>query len=321
MSNRFYANSFAPAIGSTAKSAAVRLQFDNLVNALTLVQAELDALRGSGGVTGLSGFPATFTGAALKYLQVNAAESSVQFVPGFGSTLGIKSVADTTYTLLAADAGVLLVSSAATPATYTVPPAASVSFAAGTVVCIAQNGAGQITVDPGAGVTLLSSDGLLQTRTQYAEISLVYLGADVWQVVGDRYSLGISGVAMLDAENAFTKVQTVTPVELTDAATIETDASLSNTFWVRLQTAGSGNRTLANPTNLVDGAIYSWFIKQGTSGPHAVTTFGNLFKFPSGIAPTSSTVRGYADLITGQYIASWGYIACTYATNIPIDPV
>lgn len=72
-----------------------------------------------------------------------------------------------------------------------------------------------------------------------------------------------ANVAMRNVANTFTKANTVTPAALTDAATIATDASLSNNFRVTL----GGNRTLGNPTNPTDGQIITWeLIQDGTGG-------------------------------------------------------
>lgn len=52
------------------------------------------------------------------------------------------------------------------------------------------------------------------------------------------------------------------PVTLADAATINTDVSLADLFRVTL----AGNRTLANPTGMIDGQMVRWEIKQDVAG-------------------------------------------------------
>lgn len=105
--------------------------------------------------------------------------------------------------------------------------------------------------------------------------------------------------------NSFSGAQTVSFVALTDAATIATDASLSNHFAVTL----AGNRTLANPTNMRDGGIYNWRIRQDGTGSRTLG-YGNKFKWPGGTAPTLSTAANAIDRLTGQYIASADVIEC-----------
>lgn len=290
--NRFYNNAFAPPVGSNAKSAAVTEQFDALAFAMGLIQAELDAIQGLGGITSLSGFPASFNASGLKYTRVNAAESALEFVSG--GTVGIKSIGGTTYTLLAADANCILIFSSASAVTVTVPQNV---FAAGESICIRQGAAGQVTLVAGSGVTLSSSDNLLATRTQSAQIALVHDGSNAFCVFGERNAPS-TGVALLAQANVFTKAQSVTPVALTDAATVATDASLSNTFTVTL----GGNRTLGNPTNLTNGCIYTWRVRQDATGSRTLA-YGSKFKWPGGTTPVLTTTASATDFISGQYFS------------------
>lgn len=84
-------------------------------------------------------------------------------------------------------------------------------------------------------------------------------------------------------------------VALTDGATINTNLALGSYFTVTL----AGNRTLANPTNPVDGATYRWRITQDGTGNRTLA-YGSKFIFPGG-APTASTAAGAIDLITAVY--------------------
>lgn len=101
------------------------------------------------------------------------------------------------------------------------------------------------------------------------------------------------GGAQLDVANTWTASQNVAAAGLTDDVSIDTDASLGNVFTVTLE----GNRTLANPTNLVDGGTYLWVVTQGTGGSHTLS-FGSVFKWAAGSAPTLSTAEGAVDLIS-----------------------
>lgn len=107
------------------------------------------------------------------------------------------------------------------------------------------------------------------------------------------------GAARLDTAQVFTASQGITPVALTDAATIATDASLSNIFTVTL----GGNRTLGNPTNLVAGKTYVWHITQDGTGSRLLSYASN-FKFPGGTAPTLSTAAAAVDVIVGTAVSS-----------------
>lgn len=300
MTNRFYTNSLTPALGQLIQSAAVRAQLDAITAAMVLIQAELDNLQGISGITSLNGFPASFSGAAGQYAVVNTAESAIEFVSG--GRLTIKSIGGTSYTLLASDAGKLLIFTSASAVTVTVPPD---TLTQGDVVCIRQGAAGQVTLAAGSGVTFASTDDLLSTRKQSAQIAVVTDGGNAFGVIGERNSPSL-GVALLADANVFTKAQTVTPVTLTDAATIATDANLSNTFTVTL----GGNRTLGNPTNLTNGAIYNWRVKQDGTGSRTLA-YGSKFKWPGGTAPTLTTTASATDFISGQYWSDTDTILCT----------
>ena len=300
MTNRYYNESFTAAIGQLAQSGAIDAQFRAITAGFDLIQKAIDQIQGLAGITDLSGFPASFDGQAGKYAVVNTAESAIEFVSG--GRLGIKTIGGTSYELIGSDAGKLLIFTNASAITVTVPPDV---LTQGDVVCIRQGAAGQVTLTAGAGVTLSSSDNLLSTRTQAAQIALIADGANQFGVIGERNAPSL-GVALLDQANVFTKAQTVTPVALTDAASIATDASLSNTFTVTL----GGNRTLANPTNLTNGAIYTWRVRQDGTGSRTLA-YGSKFKWPGGAAPVLTTTASATDFISGQYFSDTDTLLCT----------
>ncbi len=290
MTNKYYNNAFSPTIGQLAQSASVKSELDKITSAFDILSNEIAAIQGAGGLTSLSGFPASFAGAAGKYIVVNAAESALEFASA--GLPAIRRISGTSYTLVSADAGCLLIFTNASAVTVTVPPDV---FKQGDIVCIRQGAAGKVTLSGGSGVNFASSDGLLATRTQSAQIALIADGANYFGVIGERDAPTLY-FASLIATNLFTKAQTVTPVSLTDATSIATDASLSNTFRVTL----GGNRTLANPTNLSDGVILNWKIKQDGTGSRTLA-YGSKFKWGGGSTPTLTATANATDFITAQY--------------------
>jgi len=301
--NRFYENTFNAQLGTLAKSASVRSQLSAVQAAFNLLQGEMDRLQSLGSITSLDGFPPTFTDNGLKDVRVNPGGTGLVFVTP-GSLAGIKTVTDTAYELLLVDAGQLLLMENADPITVTVPAVADTAFVAGDVIMLNQYGAGQVTFEGAGGVTVLSSDDLLSTRGQYAEVALLCLGSDVWMLIGERNAATLN-LASLVQPNTFTKAQTVTPVTLTDAATIATDAETSNTFVVTL----GGNRTLGAPTNLRDGVVLNWIFVQDGTGSRTLA-YNSIFKFPGGTDPTLSTAAGAIDMMSGVYIQSLNAIIC-----------
>lgn len=91
----------------------------------------------------------------------------------------------TTYTLVLADAGKLVTLSNASAITLTVPTNASVAFAAGTSILLAQLGAGQVTVSPAGGVTVNSRGAALKIAGQYGAATLIKTATDTWILSGD----------------------------------------------------------------------------------------------------------------------------------------
>ena len=98
-------------------------------------------------------------------------------------------------------------------------------------------------------------------------------------------------------------------VALTYAATLATDAETGEIFDVML----TGNVTLSNPTNPVDGKTLRWRIMQDANGSRTVT-LGNKFNIPSSASSPLpwSTAAGATDLLAATYDADrdeWDVIA------------
>lgn len=117
-------------------------------------------------------------------------------------------------------------------------------------------------------------------------------------VIGTDVQAYDADTAKTDVAQAFTKAQRGTPVALTDATSIATDLSLGNNFSVTL----GGNRTLANPTNIVAGQSGIIVITQNGTGSNTLA-YGSYFKFPSGSAPTLTTTANAVDVLA-YYVES-----------------
>lgn len=80
--------------------------------------------------------------------------------------------------------------------------------------------------------------------------------------------------------------------ELTDGETINWDLSQGAFAQVTL----GGDRTLADPTNPINGASYILLIKQDEAGGRNLS-FGDAYKFSDGVEPTLSTGPNTVDII------------------------
>ena len=104
--------------------------------------------------------------------------------------------------------------------------------------------------------------------------------------------LELAKVIVSDAAQTFTAAQRGAISALTDGATITPDFAASNNFSVTL----AGNRTLANPTNLVVGQSGSIFIVQDGTGSRTLA-YGSFWDFTTGAAPALSTTAAAVDRI------------------------
>jgi hypothetical protein len=141
---------------------------------------------------------------------------------------------------------------------------------------------GSVTIQPGNG-TGTGGSGTLTFQT-----APVGSTGSTANTMATRLTIAPDGTA------TFARRVNITPSPVTDAASIASDGALSNTFTVTL----AGNRTLANPTNLVNGVDYKWVIRQDATGSRTLA-YGTAFKFPNGTAPTLTTTANAVDILTG----------------------
>jgi hypothetical protein len=119
-------------------------------------------------------------------------------------------------------------------------------------------------------------------------------------------TLPTSGGSTVDLAtvNVWTRNQSTATVNLTDAATIAVDASLSNVFRVTI----SGDRTLANPTNLTDGMVLYFIVIQDSVGGR-VLAFGSKYWFSSDRA--IGTAINAVSLVRAVYDGANDRLLCT----------
>jgi len=114
---------------------------------------------------------------------------------------------------------------------------------------------------------------------------------DAWITIGTLATANLGHAILADAQT-FTGAQRGEITALTDASSIATNLALSNNFAITL----GGNRTLANPTNIVAGQSGSIFITQDGTGSRTLA-YGSYFKFVAGTAPVLSTAASSVDRI------------------------
>ena len=87
-------------------------------------------------------------------------------------------------------------------------------------------------------------------------------------------------IAGLEKAQEYTKTQNFDATTLTDGASISWDASANQVTSVTI----TDNRTLAAPTNMVDGGVYLLMVIQDSTGGHTLS-YNGVFKFTDGTAP------------------------------------
>lgn len=120
----------------------------------------------------------------------------------------------------------------------------------------------------------------------------------------------IAGYGLLDSAQTWTKGQRGEITVLTDGATITADFADSNNFSVTL----GGNRTLANPNNIVAGQSGCIWITQDGTGSRTLA-YGADWEFTGGTAPTLTTTAGAVDCLV-YAVQSATKITATLITNL-----
>lgn len=303
--NRFFDNPFQVPIGSSARSPSVRQTYEAVEYGFTLVQEEMDRLRFVRVFTDLRDVPRSYAGHAKKVVRVNPTVTGLEFArPGLIDIYPLSGAAND---LLPEHTGGLLAINHSAETTLNVRPQSAQAFDVGAVIGVNQRGAGQVVIAPAAGVTIRSSDALLRTRTQHAEVALIYLGADEWLLTGERNAPSLAGGASTSVSNVWSGQQTSPWVDLAYASTMTPNANNGVNFRVAL----AGNCTIANPTNMQSGVVLNFRLRQDGAGGRTVT-WGSMFKWPGGTAPVLSTGANATDLVAAVYEPGLNVMLCTF---------
>jgi hypothetical protein len=129
-----------------------------------------------------------------------------------------------------------------------------------------------------------------------------YLTSTDWTTFNNKAQTG--------ASNTFTGAQIGNITTLTDGATITPNFALNNSFTVTL----GGNRTLANPTNLVAGQSGVIIINQDGTGGRTLA-YGSNYDFAGATAPTLTTTASAQDMIA-YFVVTTSRINCVFTGNL-----
>jgi hypothetical protein len=153
---------------------------------------------------------------------------------------------------------------------------------------VSAGSAASITFTPAGGIAAATVQAAIE-EVDSEKLAKASNLSDVANVTTARDNLG---AAALDVAQSFTAAQRGAVVALTDGATITPDFSLANNFSVTL----GGNRTLANPTNLVAGQSGVIKITQDATGSRTLA-YGSNWDFSGGVAPTLTITANAVDIL------------------------
>jgi hypothetical protein len=102
-----------------------------------------------------------------------------------------------------------------------------------------------------------------------------------------------SGTSAFTGQATFSKQVNGPEAALVDGASISWDLSTAQAAHVTL----GGNRTLANPTNMVAGGSYALKVTQDGTGSRTLA-YGSAYKWAGGVAPVLSTAANAVDVLT-----------------------
>ena len=151
-------------------------------------------------------------------------------------------------------------------------------------------------------------DGHASTSPTTTKGDLIVRGA----LADSRHAVGANGqVLTADSAQVDGVKWTAVPASrgvlvLSDAATVAVDASANDNFRVTL----AGNRTLGNPTGLIDGQVLNFrFVQDATGG--RTLAYGTAYKFSGGIAPVLSTAASAKDFMSCEFDLIDGTLFCS----------
>lgn len=120
-------------------------------------------------------------------------------------------------------------------------------------------------------------------------------GIEALADVTDATNVAAAGAGMLGTAQEWTKTQNFNGTLLTSTSNSVAWDAESNQV-AAINTLGE-NTTLANPTNMKDGATYILTVIQDATGSRTMA-YGTAYEFPGGTAPVLSTAANAVDILT-----------------------
>ena len=164
----------------------------------------------------------------------------------------------------------------------------------GTALSAAVSGTDYAPATTGSSILKASSGGFANAAagTDYCAATS---GSGVLKGSSGNTAAAVAGTDFVAPGTAtdFTAQQNFISQSLTDGASISWNLASQQNAHVTL----GGNRALANPTNLKNGGTYILRVVQDATGSRTLS-YGSVYKWPGGVAPTLSTAANAIDILT-----------------------
>lgn len=158
------------------------------------------------------------------------------------------------------------------------------------ILAAANGGAGTVN-----GILKANGSGAVSAAVAGTDFCAATSGSGVLKGSSGSTTAATAGTDFVAPGTAtvFTAQQNFGSQALTDAASITWNLATQQNAHVTL----GGNRTLANPSNLVNGGTYILRVVQDATGSRTLA-YGTAYKWPGGTVPVLSTAANAVDILT-----------------------
>ena len=169
--NEYFDSSGVPSTSAAGTSATIRAEFDAVETGFNKLPA-------------MASYPSKLVQVNSAGTALTAAETTISEAHRLTGT-PVNTQTGTTYTLVLSDAGKMVTLSNAASIAVTVPTNASVAFATGARIDLAQLGAGSVAIAGDTGVTVNSKSAYATIGARYVAVTLIKTGTNTWLLCGD----------------------------------------------------------------------------------------------------------------------------------------
>lgn len=125
----------------------------------------------------------TYTSGGVTWIY-DSTNTTWNIVSGYAFQRVVMNPQSSSYTVVLNDEQKLIQMNSTSTNTVTIPPSSSVNFTIGSQINIVQINTGRTTINPGSGVTINSTPGLI-LRDRWSVATVMKTDTDTWLAIGD----------------------------------------------------------------------------------------------------------------------------------------